>query len=322
MGAPLARAAFTAPSVSAVSPDWDKGHDERPGPDGRIPVAELRAEIHLGGDAGQPLDHEASHDGRVVRRAARDQDDALDGLRHLPVEPDVGEDDGAALGLDAPAHRVGGGARLLVDLLQHEVAIAALLGEDRVPLDAHGARSTGAPSRWRDLHAVARHHRDVLVLQDHDVARVRQDGRDVGGEERLVLAQAHHHAARPVLGRHEAVGRILRQHHDGVGAAQLAERPAHRLVEARRVRQVPLDQVGDHLGVGLGGEAMPLGLQPLLDGEVVLDDPVVHDDEAARAVGMGMRVLVGRAAVGRPPRVADADGPRGAAARAGAPPAP
>jgi hypothetical protein len=138
---------------------------------------------------------------------------------------------------------------------------------------------------------------------------MRQDGGDVGGEEGLVLTQAHHHAARPVLGRHEAVGGVLRQHHDGVRTAQLAERPAHRLVEARRVRQMPLDQVGDHLGVGVGGEAMPLGLQALLDGEVVLDDPVVHDDEAARAVGMGMRVLVGGAPVSGPPRVADADIP-------------
>ena len=218
-----------------------------------------------------------------------------------------GEDDGAALGLHAPAHRVGGGARLLVDLLQHEVAVAALLGEDRIPLDADRGALDRRAVEMADLHSMARHHRQILVLEDDDVARVGEDGGDVGGEERLVLAEAHHHAARPLLGGDQAVRALLRQHDDGVGAAQLAERAPHRLVQARRVGEMPLDEMGDHLRVGLGAEAMALGLQALLDGQVVLDDAVVHDDEVARAVGVGMRVLVGGAAVGGPARVADAD---------------
>ena len=51
---------------------------------------------------------------------------------------------------------------------------------------------------------------------------------------------------------------------------------------------------------------MPLGLQALLDGEVVLDDPVVHDDDPAMTIAMRMRVLFRRPAVRGPPRVADA----------------
>ena len=68
-----------------------------------------------------------------------------------------------------------------------------------------------------------------------------------------------------------------------------------------------LDQVGEHLGVGLRLELVAVGAQPLLDLEVVLDDPVVDDDERALAVGVGVGVLLGRTAMGRPARMADAE---------------
>src|SRR5262249_54851357 len=99
-----------------------------------------------------------------------------------------------------------------------------------------------------------------------------------------------------------------RHHADRVGAADLAERALHRVVEAPRDLQVVLDQVGQNLGVGLRPEGVSLDGQPLLDLEVVFEDPVVDDDQAARAVGVRMRVLLRGPPVGRPARVADADG--------------
>ena len=67
-----------------------------------------------------------------------------------------------------------------------------------------------------------------------------------------------------------------------------------------------LDEVGDDLGVGLGDEAVAFLLELPLEIEVVLDDAVVHDDDPARAVAVRVRVLLGRPAVRRPARVADA----------------
>jgi hypothetical protein len=109
-----------------------------------------------------------------------------------------------------------------------------------------------------------------------------------------------------VLGRHEAIRGALGQHHDGVGALELAQGAAHRLLESRGVFEMPLDQMRDDLGVRRRGEDVSFRAQALLDGQVVLDDAVVDHHERARAVGVGMRVLVGGAAVGRPARVADA----------------
>src|SRR5258706_9234720 len=92
-----------------------------------------------------------------------------------------------------------------------------------------------------------------------------------------------------------------------VGAAQLAEGAPYRLVQLGGILEMALDQVRDDLGVRLGLEGVPLGLQALLDRQVVLDDAVVDHHEVARAVGVRVGILVGGPAVGGPARVAEAD---------------
>ena len=66
--------------------------------------------------------------------------------------------------------------------------------------------------------------------------------------------------------------------------------------------------MGDDFGVGFGDEVVALGGELLLEGEVILDDAVVDDDEGAGAVAVGVRVFFGGAAVGGPAGVADAEG--------------
>ncbi len=104
------------------------------------------------------------------------------------------------------------------------------------------------------------------------------------------------------------VGRGAGDDADGVGAPELAERLLHRVIESTELLQVMLDQVGQDFGVGLRAKRVALGGEPLLDLEIVFEDPVVHDDEATRAVRVGVGVFLGGPPVRRPPRVADADG--------------
>ena len=72
--------------------------------------------------------------------------------------------------------------------------------------------------------------------------------------------------------------------------------------------ELVLDEVGDDLGVGFGEELVALGDEGVFEGEVVFDDAVVHDDEGAGAVAVGVGVFFGGAAVGGPAGVADAVG--------------
>src|SRR4051812_36075162 len=61
----------------------------------------------------------------------------------------------------------------------------------------------------------------------------------------------------------------------------------------------------DDFGVGLGLELVALRDQALFEGEVVLDDTVVDDDDVALAVAVRVGVFLGGAAVGGPTGMAD-----------------
>ena len=131
------------------------------GPYHRVAVAELAGQIDLAGDARRPFDEKLADQPGVVRRPAGDQHDAPQTAR-IDLEPlEIGV---VRLQQEPAAQGVGDGARLLVDLLEHEVRIAALLrlrgvpGDrarqplERLPLDvgdhrlAGGHRDTTSPS--------------------------------------------------------------------------------------------------------------------------------------------------------------------------------
>src|SRR4030095_1461842 len=70
---------------------------------------------------------------------------------------------------------------------------------------------------------------------------------------------------------------------------------------------VPLDEVRDGLGVGLGAKRVPFRDQALSEFAVVLDDAVEHDRELRRiAAGERVRVGLRHTAVRRPARVPEA----------------
>ena len=86
---------------------------------------------------------------------------------------------------------------------------------------------------------------------------------------------------------------------------QLGVGGAHRGDEIALV--VPLDEVRDHLGVGLGRELVALLEERRLQLAIVLDDPVEDEvDVAVIAAGQRVRVLVADAPVRCPARVPDA----------------
>ena len=94
---------------------------------------------------------------------------------------------------------------------------------------------------------------------------------------------------------------------DAVGAPQVGYR---RFYGLEKVALVELGyKVGNDLGVGFAFEMAALLFQHGTQGAVVFDDAVVHDGDFPRAVGMGMGVRLGDAAMGRPAGVANAPGP-------------
>ncbi len=164
-----------------------------------------------------------------------------------------------------------------------------------------------------ELDAGQREDGHVAVGEEVDVARVVQNAGHVGGDKGLALAHADDHR------RSEARGDDLvrlggRQHAQRKGPGQPLDGAAHRDFERNRlaggfgVLLHLFDQVGDDLGVGLGDELVALGGELALQLKIVLNNAVVHDDDAARAVAVRVGVFFGGAAVGGPAGVADAKG--------------
>ena len=166
------------------------------------------------------------------------------------------------------------------------------------------AFETGRPKKSVNSTPDARDDRHLLVAEEHHVAGVAEDRRDVRGDEELAVAEADDDR-RSVADGDDLLGIVGRNQHEREQAAHQQQRAAHGVLEAV-VLHLALDEVRDDFGVRLGDELVALALQLLLQIEVVLDDAVVDDDDLAGAVAMRVRVLLGRPAVGRPARVADA----------------
>ena len=265
----------------------------------------------LDGHARPLLDRVARGDGGVVRGAGGEDDDPAQHLQRVVAEEAFELEPAVA---HAIADRLGDGVGLLVDLLQHERLEAGLLGALVVPVELDqltldraavlGAQEAGTVGRDRD---------EVAVLGEVHLARLAQKRCRVGGEERLVAADADDERALHA-GADEQARVVAVDRDEGEVTLELVEREARGLDEIAVV--VLLDQVADRLGVRLGGEDVPGLAQPLAQLAVVLDDAVEHDRELLRILDReGMRVLLGDAAVGRPARVTEAGrGGRGAVA--------
>src|SRR6185436_782499 len=106
----------------------------------------------------------------VPGRAARDDRDLLKRPEHLLRDVEIFEEDLATVERHAAEDRVARGGRLLEDLLEHEVLVAALLRRDRIPQHALRGLRDRASGVVSELNARARDDGHLLVAEEHDVA--------------------------------------------------------------------------------------------------------------------------------------------------------
>ena len=118
--------------------------------DDRVAVAVLTRDVDLDADPGPSLDRVLGDQRGVVRRTRRDQHHALDLAQLLVTDAQFVKGDGSVAAA-AVEQRRADGVGLLVDLLGHEVVVAALLCGLEVPVDwTAGAVAPARPrGRWR-----------------------------------------------------------------------------------------------------------------------------------------------------------------------------
>ena len=193
---------------------------------------------------------------------------------------------------------------LLEHLLVHERVVLAGVVVRGVEVEL-GRR----PGGGREVLAVRReagrgHGGQLAVVEVGDRRRVADQGTQVGGDVHLLVADADDQRA-AVAGDHDPVGEAGVQDGDAVGALDLRQRVAHLALE--RVRLRAPDQVGEHLGVGLGDQLDAEVGQPVPQRSGVVDDAVVHDGDVTLGVHERVGVDVVGGAVSGPAGVADAD---------------
>ena len=210
----------------------------------------------------------------------------------LPV-PQAGE--------DGPAQ----GLRLLHDLLEHEVLIAALFRCGDLPVHMGALLLHRLEQGVVYLDRAGGEHGHLSVIQIAYLPGMLDDGSDVRGQQVEALSISQHQGG--VLShRHQLIRLVGTYDPKGVRPLDAVEHLGDRVQQVAVV--VILQQLGHHLGVCLRGEGHPLGLQKLLQLGVVFDDPVVdHGDPPGLAhLGVGVHV-VGRA-VGSPAGMSHAHG--------------
>ena len=174
--------------------------------DDRVSVAELRGVLHLNRDARQALEEVFSHQARVPACSTPQNEDALRVLPPRPVVVDSRQVGGALLEVDPPADGVADGARLLVDLFEHEMVVAALFQGGNLQFNGFDfwgdfCVTDGADGQF----AVPGHRGDFFILQVHHILGVRDDGRGIRSHKKVVVAPHTDHKWTGFAGCDQAV---------------------------------------------------------------------------------------------------------------------
>ncbi len=199
--------------------------------------------------------------------------------------------------------RVADDFRLFVNLLRHEVALAALVDDGGGGAgDLHLAVGGAALAiEDRDLGAVD--HHDVVVLQIGDLVGEGREREGIGAEIGLVRAIADGER-RALAGADQEALMAGEDHRQRIGAGQAA----HRRLRRFGWGQAHVEEIGDEMHgdfrVGLRFEDVPLGEKLVAQLAEILDDAVVDDGDALAGMRMGVGLV--RRAMRRPAGVADA----------------
>ena len=134
--------------------------------DNRVAIAELRGDIDLDEDARHLLDVVFADEPSVVRRAASDDVNLVERIEIRGIPSELLEGNRLLVRRDALTHRVAHRLRLLVDLLEHEMLIAALLCRLGIPCDLAYLLRDSFPQMIRHLNGILAHNGKLPIAED------------------------------------------------------------------------------------------------------------------------------------------------------------
>ena len=237
-------------------------------------------------------------------RAAGENTYVLETLPLSFAESDVFEVDRIRIERKSSENRIPDRRRLLVNFLEHEVLISALLSHDRIPCDLVELWLAFLAGGIEEANSIGRHDSNLMFIEEENRSRVREHGRNIRRNESFAINAAHDDWS--ALANGDDLLRIIRGHdRESEEAFKLCEHFQYGLLEVSL--EILFNHVGDHFGIRFRRELVAFFDELALEGEVILDDAVVRDNDPAFAVPMRMRVFLGGPPVGRPTCVTETE---------------
>ena len=193
--------------------------------------------------------------------------------------------------------------RLLVNFLGHEVAIIRLVDQRRRGGMFERVAMNNSVVLVVDNCAVARQDHPVAVLEIADGVRERAERDGVRAQIHFTLAVADGER-RPVACADHQIFVASENEPQCECAAKLRQCRLDRLDRLESLAEQIIDEMQDDLGIGFCFENRAFFLQGLTQLAEILDDAVVNHRDVIG--GMGVRIILGRPAVGGPACMSDA----------------
>ncbi|MNJ48990.1 hypothetical protein D3C77_442030 [compost metagenome] len=190
---------------------------------------------------------------------------------------------------------------LLVDFLEHEVAIGALVGGFGAFVVLHGFALDLGTGQIPDGHLVTADLGDIAFFQIHETVGHLTQGQLVGSQEVLTMTQANHQRA-TATGGQQTVRLMRTDYRQTISTVQLLDCSLEGVGQVRDAFQGVVQQVDDDFGVCLRAEQVTQALELFTQFFVVLDDAVVHHRQIL-AGEMRVGIMLGWRAVGCPTSV-------------------
>ena len=186
--------------------------------------------------------------------------------------------------------RVADDFRLLVDFLRHEMAMIALVDQERRGVRLLHLALDLLAGHVAHLDALAAQDRPVALFQIADRFGERRERDRIGAEIHLALAVTDRER-RTLAGADQQIVLAFKQERERESAAQARQRGLHGFGRRAALIHFIGDEMGDDFGVGLGRELDALLLQLFAQLAEILDDAVVHDRDLVGRVRMRVHLV-------------------------------
>src|SRR5712692_8032319 len=140
-----------------------------------------------------------------------------------------------------------------MDLLEHEMGIAAFFCRFYVPFNGHGFTLYWCPVNLTHRNSTRTQRHDFTLIHDKHTACVFKNGWDIGRQELLALSNANNQWPTTQTSTNQHIWLLRTDNSNSIGACDALQSETHRLLKiiSGFTEVIALNQVREHFGIRL-----------------------------------------------------------------------